>query len=323
MKTSALSRYALAIGAAAALLTGCGGSQPPIGAPGAVPQSRSVAKHADRSGSWMLPEAKSEDLVYAEGGGCGGVCILSYSDGMLVGSIALSGGVGGDCSDSQGNVFITNGTQVLEFAHGGTSPIATLALPGTDAVACGVDPKTGNLAVIFGGGSAGNIAIFANATGSPTLYTAGIGPYFCGYDNNGNLFVDGLYSRQIALVELLYRSASFTPLTINGDVGDPGQIQWDGSYITYEGRVPHHIKISRLSVSGTTVNVVGTTHLKDVRFAHQSWLAASRVILPYSTQGFDSNKISVWRYPKGGKAVVKFGNFGQQTQFLGVTLSKA
>ena len=33
MKSLGLCRYALTIGAAAALLAGCGGSQPPIGAP--------------------------------------------------------------------------------------------------------------------------------------------------------------------------------------------------------------------------------------------------------------------------------------------------
>jgi hypothetical protein len=40
-----------------ALLAGCSGSQPPIGALGATPQG--PATHAERSGSWMLPEAKS------------------------------------------------------------------------------------------------------------------------------------------------------------------------------------------------------------------------------------------------------------------------
>jgi len=47
-----------------ALLAGCGGSQPPIGAPGAVPQSRAVATHVDRGGSWMQEEAKGEYLLY-------------------------------------------------------------------------------------------------------------------------------------------------------------------------------------------------------------------------------------------------------------------
>ena len=37
MKSLEVSSYTLAMGAAAALLAGCGGSQPPIGAPGAMP----------------------------------------------------------------------------------------------------------------------------------------------------------------------------------------------------------------------------------------------------------------------------------------------
>jgi hypothetical protein len=45
------------------LLAACGGSQPPIGAPRAMPQSPAIATHLDRSRSWMLPEAKSENLL--------------------------------------------------------------------------------------------------------------------------------------------------------------------------------------------------------------------------------------------------------------------
>jgi hypothetical protein len=63
MQVSHLSRYALSSCAAAAILAGCGGSQPPIATPGAMPLSRAIATHADRAGSWMLPEAKSKDLL--------------------------------------------------------------------------------------------------------------------------------------------------------------------------------------------------------------------------------------------------------------------
>lgn len=57
-------RLIIGLGVAGAVV-GCGGSQPPIGAPDAMPQSRAVAAHADSAGSWMLPEAKSEALLYA------------------------------------------------------------------------------------------------------------------------------------------------------------------------------------------------------------------------------------------------------------------
>ena len=43
MKKLFLSRYALSSCAAAAMLAGCGGSQPPIGAPGAMPQVSALA----------------------------------------------------------------------------------------------------------------------------------------------------------------------------------------------------------------------------------------------------------------------------------------
>jgi len=59
----------------------------------------------------------------------------------------------GLCVDAQGNVFVPtwqgeSGTRgyVYEFAHGGSTPIATLSDPG-GAFGCSVDLTTGNLAV--------------------------------------------------------------------------------------------------------------------------------------------------------------------------------
>ena len=43
MRSRELSRFALSTCAAAVMLAGCGGSQPPLGAPGAMPQSRPAA----------------------------------------------------------------------------------------------------------------------------------------------------------------------------------------------------------------------------------------------------------------------------------------
>ena len=57
----------------------------------------------------------------------------------------------GACSDANGNVWITNAFQdsyaggtLVEYAHGGTAPIATLEDQGYFVpVACSVDPRTG------------------------------------------------------------------------------------------------------------------------------------------------------------------------------------
>src|SRR5579871_2302761 len=64
MKGLGLGRNALCSCVAAAVLTGCGGSQPPIAAMGAMPQSSAAVTQAKHRGSWMLPEAKNDDLLY-------------------------------------------------------------------------------------------------------------------------------------------------------------------------------------------------------------------------------------------------------------------
>jgi hypothetical protein len=62
MKSLDFGRYALSVGAAAAWLAGCGESQP-IGAPGAIPQSRAIATRPERGGSWMLPGSEERGFA--------------------------------------------------------------------------------------------------------------------------------------------------------------------------------------------------------------------------------------------------------------------
>jgi hypothetical protein len=84
MRSLDFGRYALTSCVATAMLAGCGGSQPPIGAPGAMPQTAAITTRAERGTSWMLPEAKTDDLLYASnqyGYGPNGVFIFSYKRG--------------------------------------------------------------------------------------------------------------------------------------------------------------------------------------------------------------------------------------------------
>ena len=64
MKGSDIGFYALSGGLAMVLLSGCGGTQLPIGAPGAMPQSRGIAQKADRIGSWMSPQARHKKIKH-------------------------------------------------------------------------------------------------------------------------------------------------------------------------------------------------------------------------------------------------------------------
>ncbi len=309
----------------AALLTACGGPEPPIAAPGAMPQSRAIATQAQRGGSWMLLEASGEDLLYVTKG-CSGTCVLSYPSGQLVGSLDTGHYYGAaDCVDSQGDVFISNDTNIVEYAHGGTSPVATLSLPGDQARGCSVDPVTGNLAVAFEG-QGYDIAIFPQAQGTPALYLSGAEASYCGYDNVGDLFVDGQtpYS-QPALAELPNSASAFLELSITYKVGSAGQVQWDGSNMTWESTDKHDSKLSRLSITGSIATVVGTTMLKGIKNrAAVSWLYANSVIVPYATDGPNAKKVGVWNYPNGGKHIASFKKFGGKEAILqAVTLSPA
>jgi hypothetical protein len=87
MTVSFFNRYAFSTSMATALLAGCGGSQPPIGALGAMPQGRAVATHHGRGGSWMLPKARSEDLLYVSDPEKTDVYVYSYRSGQLVGTL--------------------------------------------------------------------------------------------------------------------------------------------------------------------------------------------------------------------------------------------
>jgi hypothetical protein len=55
MQDPAFTRYGLGMCAMAALLAGCGGSQPP----GAMPQTSAVATHPERGTSWMLQTSRA------------------------------------------------------------------------------------------------------------------------------------------------------------------------------------------------------------------------------------------------------------------------
>lgn len=309
MQAQCFSRHASTLCIVVSLLAGCGGSQ----LQGAMPQYAAAQVKAHR--------ATSGDLIYATGG-CGGVCVLSYPQGRLIGVITTSGNVGGACSDKLGNVFVTNWSYVLEYPHGGTSLIGHFNLQGDHAQSCSVDPTTNNLAVVFRATNGGDVAVYANEGGAPAIYSSGIDSAYCGYDNAGNLFVSGYRKKRAGLSELV--GDHFVSLSISGRLGEPGQVQWDGSYLTYENRAPKAASISRLTLSGSLATVVGTTRLDGkMKGPLQSWIYDGRILVPYS-DGLRTKKIGLWSYPRGGKAisVITFRKRASY-RFQGVTVSVA
>ena len=116
MRIPGLGRYALTSCVAAAIFAGCGGSQPPIGAPGAMPQLGAAHSHrpAMSSGNALL--------YIAQTGQDYGTLILSYPAGKEVNKINRV--FGPMCTDpNTGNVYIIDDTTIREYAPGKKQPI--------------------------------------------------------------------------------------------------------------------------------------------------------------------------------------------------------
>jgi hypothetical protein len=298
---------------AIAMLAGCGG-RAPMSAAGAVPHTPfglplTAIRHTIQSGT----------LLYVVG--TKHVYIFTYPKGGLVGQTTIDYG-SDDCSNKYGDVFATGYDVIKVFAHGDTKPQRTLSVPG-DAYACSVDPTTGNLAVL---GTAG-ILLFKKAKGNyeqlnmPTFRTRN-----CGYDNKGNLFVDGYLYSKFKFAELPKGSANFIELSVGQNIVG-GEVQWDGKYITVEDYGGYGVaKIYRLQVSGSRATIVGTTQLTQASMMPLlSWIYDGAIIVPYSIgSGYKDVAVGFWNYPAGGKATKTIAKGFHSSEALSpVTISAA
>jgi hypothetical protein len=303
-------RDSLAISVAAALLAACGGSQPPIGAPGAIKQTSAITQHADRSGSWMLPDAKSRDLLYVDAGDGTIVYVFSYPKGKLLGEIKQpnSDMQQGLCSDSSGDVFVNamngNNGNTYEYEHGGKKPVADLIEPYLWVYGCSVDPTTGNLAVASVNwlSAASWVAVYKHATGTPQIYQdpAIINYEFCGYDNKGNLFVDGTgQSGRFEFAKLPKGSDAFKNITLNQSIGWGGQVQWDGSRIVVGADSAAPAVAYQFVINGRKGKEVGSTTLSGSVSVPQFWVQGAVIIGPEA----GANEVGLWKYPGGGAPI--------------------
>jgi hypothetical protein len=220
----------------------------------------------------MAPEAQAQNLLYVSVGGADEVLVYSYPAGKKVGALTNLHDPAGTCSDAGGDVWIVNSASfdIVEYAHGGKKVKATLSdSGGANPLGCSVDPTTGNLAVtnLGAAGGGGNLSIYTGAKGSAKKYTDSdlTYVYFCGYDDQGNLFVDGLDNAfNFVLAELPGRGGKLQTVSLSSAVGFPGGVAWDGAYVAigdqlYEGK--HKSAVYQFSVTGSAATLEGTTPL--------------------------------------------------------------
>jgi hypothetical protein len=224
----------------------------------------------------------------------------------------------GECVDAAGDVFIVaaasgsyTSSVIYEYPHGGTEPIAILSDPAPGG-ACAIDKTTGNLAVSGGAGSHAALAIYANAQGNPTMYySSGYDPLdFCGYDDQGNLYVDAPDphgGQDEVLVRVSTISGSFEQINLDtkfyGTLPPPS-VQWDGRHmtVTSEPEFRGPLFVYRLSISGASGKVVGTTQLssKKNNYMGQTWIQDKTFLAINVYRRGRRTETSIWKYPKGG-----------------------
>ncbi|MGC9993550.1 MAG: SMP-30/gluconolactonase/LRE family protein [Candidatus Cybelea sp.] len=270
MKNFGLGSYALSGCVALAMLAGCGGSQPPIGAPGAMPQTTAIATHVDRGTSWMLPGAQdTKKLLYVSDSATDDVYVYDYPKGMAVGKLTGFDYPDGQCVDASGDVYITNfeGGNVVEYAHGGTEPIKTLTTNG-NAVGCSVSPS-GDLAVtnFSTKKGPGNVLIFKSGSGEPTAYSDPSDCYYlwpAGYDDNGNLFAEGEYT-SVGVCWLPAGGTSMSAIGFGQQISFPGSVMWTGKSLalTDQNYGNYQTGLYIATLSGSSLHLVGKVGFSD------------------------------------------------------------
>lgn len=276
----------------------CGGAPP-----GSVTPEALGALGVHAHGSWMMPQASGADLIYVTDVKTDGVLIYSYPGGKMMGHLAGFGSPRGECVDAAGDVWIADagGDDIVEYAHGGTQPLAALNTAGPPT-GCSVDPVTGNLAV-SGGVSGLSVTIFRhmrNGWGSAHRFSdVSMGAAaFCGYDAAGNLFVDGVGTKTGAftLAELPRLHRSFAAVKLRQAIGAPGQVQWDGSALAIGDAAASPAVVYRFTISAGVGTKVGSTALGSSREIRQFWIQTGTLIGPDPAK----SNVGLWNYPAGG-----------------------
>jgi|SRR5580700_303119 hypothetical protein len=328
-----LRRYGPGICAAFAILAGCGGSsqsQPTPAGPSNTTGAASgpmVIPHPDRRPSWMAPDAAKHALLYVSNDGTQDVLVYSYRRAKLVGTLTGFYTPDGVCVDKQGDVWIVNNTtyEIVEYKHGGTSPVATLSDAGYFPIDCSVDPITGNLAVSNLQGNSypykqGNVAIYAHAKGTPTIYEDSevYNVHYCGYDDKGNLYVDGLRQGSTSgatFAELPKGKKKLKNIALKGGtINFPGKVLWDGKYVAIGdekyGGVGSPTTSAIYQTTGAGGQIVGKTPLAGSGRVIGFWIQGGSVVAP-DVQLFD---VRFYKYPAGGDSTKLLPGCGGSSQ---------
>lgn len=315
MKFSTLPVYPCALSVAALMTTGCGGNN--ASSFGVTPN---VSLRSDFVP--VMPDKHKKKTLFQIEAGSDGFLVFDYpKSDHPIRSIPGGSEGQGECTNAifgagKKTFWLTeSGTdQVDEYSIGGI-PIKTLNTPSGDVpVGCGMDPATGNLAATIINNGA--VVVYTKASGSGTVSQSPlIEAFFDSYDKNGDLYVDGFNSEgAVGFAELKKGSSTWETLTTNNSIEFPGQVQFDGTYITVTDQEAHDI--FGYACKGTTCTLKRTVALTGSSDCDQTWIGNGVVFCP------DAGNLQgeVYKYPAGGSpiAILTGSGFSEPLAFVQV-----
>jgi hypothetical protein len=277
------------------LLAGCAGVNGPQAPNAVTPFSETPLTHK----SWTLPQAaQSQTLLYVATYRGYSVDIYDYKKGIVGQLFGQTGNFGttGMCSDKSGNVWIANGVTVTEYAHGGTTPLRTKRDIKGEPTVCAVDPSTGDLAVAVyhddsNYGMLTSVRIFGKNRrgGNFSIYNGFGAIWSLAYDNQGNLFADGIQCGasecyayyEPALFELQKYSKTFEQVDVKGaSLVDPSSLAWINPTLLLTDNSSAQPVGYKLSIQGQTATVVGTLSFSAARSVGYVAVRAGEILVP-------------------------------------------
>ena len=195
--------------------------------------------------------------------------------------------------------IVAGAKQITEYVVP-KKPIKTLSLPSDEMPSsCALDPAGDLVVGILDGTHAGDLVIFKNASGPGTTISTPLArEYFSGYDNQGNLFFDGVsreYTSQ--LYEMPKGSTKIKAIATSNTIGLAGSVQWDGTYLTVTDMDAS--SMYRYMVSGKKATLKDTVLLSGASQCTQTWIATGVVFCADA----GNNNGEIFKYPAGGSAI--------------------
>jgi hypothetical protein len=308
-------QYSVAASAAAAILVACNGGVSQVaptdwqtgGRLSTAQNGGTAVVRSHRGRSWMDPSAKTHSLLYVTDSGTNTVVVYSYPKLKVVGTLTGFSNPQGDCIDKANDVWIVNteASELIEYAHGGTTPLATLNDPHQYPVGCSFDPTSGNLAVsnFYGtSGPPGSVSVFKNASGSPTVYTP---PnfsvvYYLGYDRKGRLYLDGIDGGS-GFLFASFNGTTFKSITFNHSIGGPGAVQAIGNDVVVGDQTNGANAAYRFAISGSTGKLAHTTPLTGAHDIVQFYILNKALVGgDFNPSGSTADR---FKYPAGGTPI--------------------